>query len=281
VPNQYPGFTLPGFFLPSSGAFTLDLAKAFEKIEQDSTPKASHQPSPKDGVPPPVSHVPSAQGSKLSMPSTQNGFSSIGDYNVVPEKIFNQPPVSALWADQVNREEATCFPSITFSSEKDKAVCFPSVPVPGEADCFPSASVSDFHSSLYDADASQVTPPEWYCLSQGDARENLPEGFGHWDGKWTWLSLMGSHQHASQEMPMILRLLVMIQRWLSKAAKWDDFKVVDVGGHVVDLVATLKNSGNIHILLQNGQATNLESVLKIVLEGKRPFDAELVSFSPP
>jgi hypothetical protein len=46
---------------------------------------------------------------------------------------------------------------------------------------------------------------------------------------------------------------------------------------VVDLVATLKNSGNIRILLQNGQATDLESVLRIVLEGEKPFNAELVT----
>jgi hypothetical protein len=76
---------------------------------------------------------------------------------------------------------------------------------------------------------------------------------------------------------MVLRSLVIIQRWLSKAAKWDDFKVINVGGHVVDLVATLKDSRNTHIPLQNGQATDLESVLRIVLEGEKPFDAELVT----
>jgi hypothetical protein len=226
----------------------LDLAKAIEKMEQDSTPKVSHRLSPKDGVPPPVSHIPSAQdGSSSGV--TEGSPLSIGGINIVPKKFFNQPLVSALWADQVNREEATHFPSITSSSEKDKATHFSSVSIPGEAISFPSASISDFHSSLYDADVSRVTHPEWYHLSQDNARENLPEGFSHWDGKWTWLSLMGSCQHASQEMLMVLRLLVMIQRWLSEAAKWDDFKVVDVGGHMVDLVATLKNSGNIHIPL--------------------------------
>jgi hypothetical protein len=51
APNQHPGFPLPGFFPPLSGAFTLDLAKVIEKMEQDSTPKASCRPSPKDGVP--------------------------------------------------------------------------------------------------------------------------------------------------------------------------------------------------------------------------------------
>jgi hypothetical protein len=220
-------------------------------MEQDSTPKASRQASPKDGVPPPILQIPSAQGSSSLLP-TQGGLSSIGGINIVPEKIFNQPPVSALWVDQVDREEATCFPSTSSSSEKNEAKCFPSVPVPGEADRFPSVSILDFHSSLYDVGTDCVTCPEWYCLSQGDARENLPEGFGHWDGKWTWLSLMGARQHVSQEMPMVLRSLVMIQRWLTEAAKWNDFKVVDIGQYVVDLVATLKDSGNVHILLQNG-----------------------------
>jgi hypothetical protein len=196
MPDQHPGFPTPGFFPPSSGAFTLDLMKAIEKIEQDSTPKASRQPSPKDGVPPPVSCIPSAQGGSSSGVA-EGSPSSIGGINIVPKKIFNQPLVSTLWADQVDREEAACFPSIT-SSEKDEAMHFPSVSVPREATCFSSASISDFHSSLYDADVSRVMCLEWYRLSQGDARENLPEGFGHWDGKWTWLSLMGSHQHASQ-----------------------------------------------------------------------------------
>jgi hypothetical protein len=201
---------MPGFSPPSSGAFTLDLAKAIEKIEQDSTPKASCQPSPKDGVPPPVSHVPSTQGSGSFSSVTEGSRLSIGGINIVPKRFFNQPLVSASWADQVDREEAAHFSSITSSSEKDEATRFPSVSVPGEATHFPSAFVSNFHSSLYDTDVSRVTHPKWYCLSQGDARENLPEGFGHWDGKWTWLSLMGSRQHASQEMPMVLRSLVMI-----------------------------------------------------------------------
>jgi hypothetical protein len=78
-------------------------------------------------------------------------------------------------------------------------------------------------------------------------------------------------------MPMVLQSLVMIQRWLSEATKWDNFKVIDVGQHVVDLVATLKDSGNVRIPLQNGQFTNLETVLKIVLEGEKPFDAELIT----
>jgi hypothetical protein len=69
----------------------------------------------------------------------------------------------------------------------------------------------------------------------------------------------------------------MIQRWLSEAAKWNDFKVVDVRQHVVDLVATLKDSRNIHIPLHNGQSTNLGTTLKIVLEGNKPFNAELVT----
>jgi hypothetical protein len=209
APNQFPGLNLLGFPL-SSGAFTLDLANAIEKMEQDSTPKASRQASPKDGVPTPISCIPSAQGSS-SVPPTQSGLSSIGGINIVPKKFFNQSLVSASWADQVDQEEATRFPSIS-SSEKDEANRFPSVPVSGEADHFPSVSVSDFHSSLYDAGTDCVTHPEWYRLSQGDARENLPEGFGHWDGKWMWLSLMGAHQHANQEMPMVLHSLIMIQR---------------------------------------------------------------------
>jgi hypothetical protein len=167
APDQHPGFPSPGFFPPSSGAFTLDLAKAIEKMEQDSTPRASQQPSPKDGVPPPVSCIPSAQGSGSSILPTQGSMSSIGGINIVPKRFFNQPLVSTSWADQVNKEEAACFSSI--SSEKGKANRFPSVPVLGEATCFPSVSVSDFHSSLYDADVSHVTRPEWYCLSQGDA----------------------------------------------------------------------------------------------------------------
>jgi hypothetical protein len=188
APNQHPGFPLLGFFPPLSGAFTLDLAKAIKKMEQDSTPKASRQPSPKEGISPPVSHIPSAQGNSSSS-AAEGGLTSIGCINIVPENFFNQPPVSASWADQVNREEATRFPSVS---------------VPGEADHFPLVSVSDFHGSLYDADISRVTRLEWYCLSQGDACENLPEGFSHWDGKWMWLSLTGAHQHASQEMPMVL-----------------------------------------------------------------------------
>jgi hypothetical protein len=211
APNQHPSFPLLGCFPPLLDAFTLDLAKAVEKMEQDSTPKASCQQSSKDGVPPPVSHIPSTQGSFFSS-AAEGSFSSIGSINIVPKKIFNQPPVSASWADQVDREEATCFPSTASISEKDNATCFPSISVLGEADRFPSVSVSNFHSSLYDADVSWVTRPEWYHLSQGDARENLPEGFGHWDGKWMWLSLTGAHQHASQEMPMVLQSLVMIQR---------------------------------------------------------------------
>jgi hypothetical protein len=108
APDQHPGFPSPGFFPPLSGAFTLDLAKAIEKMEQDSTPKASHQPSPKDGVPPPVSHIPSAQG-RSSSSAAEGSTSSIGGINIVPEKFFNQSPVSALWADQVNKEEALLF----------------------------------------------------------------------------------------------------------------------------------------------------------------------------
>jgi hypothetical protein len=184
APDQYPRFFMPGFFPPSSGAFTLDLAKAIEKMEQDSTPKASCQPSPKDRVLPPISCIPSAQGGSSSGVA-EGSPSSIGGINIVPKKFFNQPPVSASWADQVDREKAAHFPSINSSSEKDRATGFPSVSVLGEATCFPSTSVSNFHSFLYDADISRVTRPEWYCLSQGDARENLPEGFGHWDGKWT------------------------------------------------------------------------------------------------
>jgi hypothetical protein len=182
APNQHSEFPLLGFFPPSSGAFTLDLAKAIEKMEQDSTPKVSCQPSPKDGVPPPVSHIPSAQGGSSSG-VTEGGLLSIGGINIVPEKFFNQPPVSASWVDQVDRDEATHLPFITSFSEKDEAARFPSVSVPEEADRFPSVFVSDFHSSLYNANISRVTYPEWYCLSQGDVRENLPEGFGHWDGK--------------------------------------------------------------------------------------------------
>jgi hypothetical protein len=191
APNQYPGFPSLGFFPPSSGAFTLHLAKAIEKMEQDSTPKASCRSSPKEGVPPPVSCIPSTQCSSSSS-AAEGGLSSIGGINIVPEKYFNQPPVSASWVDQVDREEATCFPSNASISEKDDAKRFPSVSVPGEANHFPSISISDFHDSLYDTDVSRVTRPEWYCLSQGDAHENLLEGFGHWDGKWTWLSLMGA-----------------------------------------------------------------------------------------
>jgi hypothetical protein len=78
-------------------------------------------------------------------------------------------------------------------------------------------------------------------------------------------------------MLMVLQSLVMIQRWLSEATKWDDFKVVDVSQYVVDLVATLKDSGNVHIPLQNRQSTNLETALKIVLEGEKPFNAELIT----
>jgi hypothetical protein len=78
-------------------------------------------------------------------------------------------------------------------------------------------------------------------------------------------------------MPIVLQSLVMIQRWLSEATKWDDFKVVNVGQYVVDLVATLKDSGNVCIPLQNGQSTNLETALKIVLEGEKPFDAKLIT----
>jgi hypothetical protein len=129
-----------------------------------------------------MSCIPSAQGGSSSS-AAEGSTSSIGGINIVPKKFFNQSPVSVSWADQVNREEATHFPSITFFSEKDEATRFPSVSVLGEADCFPSASMSDFHLSLYNADVSRVTHPEWYHLSQGDARENLPEGFGHWDGK--------------------------------------------------------------------------------------------------
>jgi hypothetical protein len=113
------------------------------------------------------------------------------------------------------REEKLCITGAMYSAEST-------------GDRAEPCSVSNFHLFLYDTNVSWVTCPEWYCLSQGDARENLPEGFGHWDGKWTWLSLIGSCQHASQEMLMVFRLLVMIQRWLSEAAKWDDFKVVDV-----------------------------------------------------
>jgi hypothetical protein len=76
---------------------------------------------------------------------------------------------------------------------------------------------------------------------------------------------------------MVLQSLVTIQRWLAEAAKWNNFKVIDIGGHVVDLVATLKSSGNVQIPLQNGQTTSLESALKIMLEGKKPFDAELIT----
>jgi hypothetical protein len=182
APNQHPGFPSPGFFPSLSGAFILDLAKAIKKMEQDSTPKASHQPSPKEGVPPPVSRIPSAQGSSFSS-AAEDSLSSIGGINIVLEKFFNQLPVSASWVDQVDREEATCFPSTASISEKDNAMRFPCVSVLGEADRFPSVSVSDFHGSLYDADVSQVTRPDWYRLSQGDAHENLPEGFSHWDGK--------------------------------------------------------------------------------------------------
>jgi hypothetical protein len=46
---------------------------------------------------------------------------------------------------------------------------------------------------------------------------------------------------------------------------------------MVDLVTILKESGNVQILLQNRQTTDLESVLKIVLEGEEPFDAELIT----
>jgi hypothetical protein len=157
APNQHPGFPSPGFFPPSSGTFTLDLAKAIEKMEQDSIPKASRQPSPKDGAPPPVSCIPSAQGGSSSSAATEGGLSNIGGINIVPENFFNQPPVSASWADQVDREEATHFPSIASTSEKDNAMRFPSVSVLGEADRFPSVSVSNFHSSLYNADISWVT----------------------------------------------------------------------------------------------------------------------------
>jgi hypothetical protein len=94
APNQHPGINSLGF-PPSSGAFTLDLAKAIECMEQDSTLWASRQPSPKDGVPPPISCAPSAQGSGSSMLSAQDGLSSIGGITIVPQKNFNQPPVSA------------------------------------------------------------------------------------------------------------------------------------------------------------------------------------------
>jgi hypothetical protein len=165
--------------------------------------------------------------------------------------------MSASWADQVKREEALRLPSISSSGKE-------------EANRFSSVSVSDFHGSLYDADVDRVVHPEWFCLSQGNAREHLPEGFGHWDGKWTWLSLTGAHQHMSQEMPMVLHSLVMIQRWLAEAAKWNDFKVVDVGQYMVDLVATLKVSGITNIPLNNGQSTNLDTALKIVMEVINP-----------
>jgi hypothetical protein len=183
-------------------------------MEQDSTPRALHQPSLKDGISPPVSCIPSTEGSSSGF-AAQSSSSSIGGINIVPEAFFNQPPMSASWADQVKREEASLLPSILSLGKE-------------EANCFPSISVSDFHGSLYDADIDHIVHPKWFHLSQGDAREYLPEGFGHWDGKWTWLSLMGAHQHASQEMPMVLHSLVMIQRWLAEAAKWNDFKVVDV-----------------------------------------------------
>jgi hypothetical protein len=93
APNQFPSLNSPGFPL-LSGAFTLNLANAIKRMEQDSTPKASQQASPKDGAPPPISQILSAQGSS-SLPPTQGGLSSIGGINIVPEKNFNQPPVSA------------------------------------------------------------------------------------------------------------------------------------------------------------------------------------------
>jgi hypothetical protein len=262
VPNQFPGLNSPGF-PPSSGAFTLDLANAIERMEQDSTPKALHQPSPKDGIFPPVSQIPSADG-RTSTSAAQGSISSIGGINIVLEKFFNQPPISASWADQVEKEEVTHLPSVS-SSVKE------------EADHFPSVSVLDFHTSLYNEDVNCITRPKWFHLSQGDATEHLPEGFGHWDGKWMWLSLTGSCQHTNQEMLMVLWSLVMIQRWLIEAAKWKDFKVVDVGQYVVDIVAVLKDSGNTRISLNDGQSTDLGTALKIVMEGDKPFNMQLIT----
>jgi hypothetical protein len=46
---------------------------------------------------------------------------------------------------------------------------------------------------------------------------------------------------------------------------------------VVDLVATLKANGITNIPLNNGQSTNLETALKIVIEGDKPFDTELTT----
>jgi hypothetical protein len=122
-----------------SGTFTQNLAQAIQKLEQDFTPKASCQPSLKDEVSPPVSCIPcipSAQGS--SSMSALGSLLSIGGITIVPKKFFNMPPVSASWVDQVEKEEANYFPSV---------------------------SILDFHSSLYDADVNCVTHPEWYCLS--------------------------------------------------------------------------------------------------------------------